>query len=230
MTLRVSLKWSSLSTLYKAWQTRSFAPHKKKSRLISCCDTCRTTFPLARRARRCRCLATDTDRAATSASMADAPSSPLPSPPGHRIMQAPSSYMTVKQAIAEQAQARLQHRLNAPPQVRMPPAWAEVHAKAAQQQSLTGPRAGPPPKVGFPRAEDSLVQPSMLTASCTSSVPDASAVRGHGSTLRSSSVCARLALFPHCVRLAHPPGVCEPHCRAAAAARLARRLALGARR
>jgi len=83
--------------------------------------------------------------------------------------------MTVKEAIREQAQARLQHRLNAPSQVRMPPAWADVHAKAAQQQSLTGPRAGPPPKVGFPRPEDSLVQPSMLSASCTSSVPDTNA-------------------------------------------------------
>ena len=40
--------------------------------------------------------------------------------------------------------------------------------KAAQQQSMHGSRAGPPPKVGFPRAEDGLMQPSGITASNTS--------------------------------------------------------------
>jgi hypothetical protein len=74
----------------------------------------------------------------------------------------------------EQDQARQAHRLSMPPQVRMPPAWEEVHAKSAMQQSLTGPRAGPPPKVGFPRAEDGLVQGSMMTTSGTSSVPGTS--------------------------------------------------------
>jgi len=84
----------------------------------------------------------------------------------------------------EQAEMRRTHRMNMPATVRLPPAWGEVHAKAAQQQSLHGARAGPPPKVGFPRSEDGLLQPSGMTASCTSSVADAppgspSAV-GHG--------------------------------------------------
>lgn len=99
---------------------------------------------------------------------------PLPSPPGHRFTKLNAGYMTVKDAIMEQDQARQAHRLSMPPQVRMPPAWEEVHAKSAMQQSLTGPRAGPPPKVGFPRAEDGLVQGSMMTTSGTSSVPGTS--------------------------------------------------------
>jgi hypothetical protein len=79
--------------------------------------------------------------------------------------------MSVKEAIREQALARRTNRLNQAASVRLPPVWGEVHAKASQQQLMHGPRAGPPPKLGFPRAEDGLLQPSaMLTASCTSSV------------------------------------------------------------
>jgi len=85
----------------------------------------------------------------------------------------PVCYMTVKEAIREQAQARKFHRMNQPATVRLPPAWGEVHAKAAQQQSFHGPRAGPPPKVGFPRAGDGLMQASGITGSHTSSVVDA---------------------------------------------------------
>ena len=43
-------------------------------------------------------------------------------------------YQTVQEAIREHAQWRKLHRLNRPATVRLPPAWAEVHAKAAQQQ------------------------------------------------------------------------------------------------
>ena len=93
---------------------------------------------------------------------------------GMTMVTSVASMPSFKEAIYEQDQARERHRLNAPPQVRMPPAWEAVHAKSAQQQSLTGPRAGPPPKVGFPRAGDGLVQGSLMTASGTSSVPEGS--------------------------------------------------------
>lgn len=104
--------------------------------------------------------------------------SPLPSPAGRAATamafgstDQTGGYMSVKEAIREQAHARRTNRLNQPASVRLPPVWGELHARQAQQQLSIGPRAGPPPKLGFPRAEDGLLQPSgMLTASCTSSV------------------------------------------------------------
>jgi hypothetical protein len=120
-------------------------------------------------------------------------SAPAPSggesPPNARgasqFLPPPANYMSVKDAIMEQAECRRQHRMNQPQAVRLPPAWAEVHAKAAQQQSMHGSRAGPPPKVGFPRAEDGLMQPSGMTASNTSSVMEAppGSPSGHGGSM-----------------------------------------------
>lgn len=78
---------------------------------------------------------------------------------------APTGYMSVKEAIREQANVRRLHRVNQPASVRLPPVWGEVHAKEAA--NLT-PRKH---TVGFPRAEDALFQPSMaLTTSYASSV------------------------------------------------------------
>lgn len=103
------------------------------------------------------------------AAQAPAPLSPV----AVTASQPPVTYMSVKEAINEQAAARKFHLMNQPATVRLPPVWGEVHAKAAQQQSLHGARAGPPPKVGFPRTEDGLLQPSAAaSASCTSSVAD----------------------------------------------------------
>ena len=97
--------------------------------------------------------------------------SPPPARGSTQFAPPPANYMSVKDAILEQAEQRRQHRMNQPQTVRLPPAWAEVHMKAAQQQSMHGPRSGPPPKVGFPRPEDGLMQPSAaFTASNTSSV------------------------------------------------------------
>ena len=101
----------------------------------------------------------------------DDPALTPPSPNSHKISPSPTGYMSVKDAIREQANVRREQRLNAPRQVAMPPNWNEVHQQAAYAQSLTGPRAGPPPKVGFPRAEDGIAQmSSTLSISCTSSV------------------------------------------------------------
>ena len=86
--------------------------------------------------------------------------------------------MTVKEAIQEQAESRRLHRMNMPAAVRMPPAWGDVHAKAALSFSRPSGRTAPMTaiKVGFPRAEDSLGHQAGvgLTTSCTSSVGDAS--------------------------------------------------------
>ena len=63
------------------------------------------------------------------------------SPPNARgasnFLAPPKGYMSVKEAIMEQAEMRRTHRMNMPATVRLPPAWGEVHAKAAQQQSLS---------------------------------------------------------------------------------------------
>ena len=79
----------------------------------------------------------------------------------------PTSYMSVKEAIREQEMARLFNRQNRPATVRLPPTWSEVHARDPLQHMQ---RSSPTGKVGFPRAEDGLLQPSVITASATSSV------------------------------------------------------------
>ena len=91
---------------------------------------------------------------------------------------APSVYMSVKDAISEQAHVKLQHRLNAPRIVRMPPDWGSLHRKEELSQSHHGPRAGPPPKgqtfvtrANLNKKADSLHQTSTFSqASVTSSV------------------------------------------------------------
>ena len=91
---------------------------------------------------------------------------------------APSVYMSVKDAISEQAHVKLQHRLNAPRTVRMPPDWGSLHRKEELSQSRHGPRAGPPPKgqtfvtrAHLNKKADSLHQTSTFSqASVTSSV------------------------------------------------------------
>ena len=114
-------------------------------------------------------------------------SMPSPQARAHMIAMPSGGYMTVKEAIDEQAAARRDHRMNMLPQVRTPPNWDMLHADFAKQQSLAGPRAGPPPKLGFPRPEDALIQPSIISGSCTSSValdpsspPGSPSGRGYG--------------------------------------------------
>lgn len=80
----------------------------------------------------------------------------------------PISYQTVKEAIREQELARLYNATHRPATVRSPPAWAAVHARTAQQFPSRPPATAS--KIGFPRAEDSLMQPLAITASATSSV------------------------------------------------------------
>ena len=106
----------------------------------------------------------------------------MPSPQARAMTTMPyTGYMTVRDAINEQAKVRLDHRLNAAPTVKQPPNWEMLHTQAAKQQSLAGPRAGPPPKTGFPRAEDGLAQASGITGSYTSSVVERGMMAAPGS-------------------------------------------------
>ena len=96
----------------------------------------------------------------------------MPLPHAHGLNEPPPGnygYMTVREAIDEQAKVRKDARLAAPQQVKAPPNWEVLHSQQAASQRLAGPRAGPPPKIGFPRAEDGL-QPSTVPGSLTSSV------------------------------------------------------------
>ena len=87
-------------------------------------------------------------------------------------------YMSVKDAINEQAQVREMRRINAPRTVRMPPDWGTIHRKEELSQSRFGPRAGPPPKgqsfvprASTRRKDSPLNQSSTISqASVTSSV------------------------------------------------------------
>lgn len=99
-----------------------------------------------------------------------------PEPP--RPAPVPSSYMSVREAIDEQAHVRREQRINAPRTVKAPPDWHSVHRKEEMSQSRHGPRAGPPPKgqafvsrANLSKEKDSLHQSSTFSQlSVTSSV------------------------------------------------------------